>query len=122
MSAAHDAAPRSDRSLRFDLAPWWDRFARRRQEPEVPVPPRTAFVLAGAGTRGAVQVGMLTELVAREVRADCVYGASVGAVNAAAYAGDPTPAGMDHLQRIWRSLSGDTVFPRSRGHLHPIVR
>ncbi len=93
---------------------WWDRFARRRLRPRDPGPPRTAFVLAGGGSRGAVQVGMLTELVARGIRADCVYGASVGAVNAAAYAGEPTPAGMEHLQRIWRSLSGDRVFPRTR--------
>ena len=35
----------------------------------------TAFVLAGGGTRGAVQVGMLAELVDRGIRADRVYGA-----------------------------------------------
>jgi NTE family protein len=57
---------------------------------------------------------MLAELVDRGIRADRVYGASVGAVNGAAYAGDPTPSGMEHLQRIWRGLSGDTVFPRGR--------
>jgi len=107
---------RTGRSGRADRPAWWDRFARRARGPEGPGPTRTAFVLAGGGTRGAVQVGMLTELVARGIRADCVYGASVGAVNGAAYAGDPTPVGMERLQRIWRSLSGDTVFPRSRGH------
>ena len=79
-------------------------------------PPLTAFVLAGGGSRGAVQVGMLAELVDRGVRADRVYGASVGAVNGAAYAGDPTPSGMEHLQRIWHGLSGDTIFPRGRAH------
>lgn len=116
MNAPHDDATRPDRLLSWERSAWWDRFARRRQEPDVVGPSRTAFVLAGGGTRGAVQVGMLTELVSRGIRADCVYGASVGAVNGAAYAGDPTPSGMEHLQRIWRSLSGDTVFPRSRGH------
>ena len=95
---------------------WWDRFARRRAMPRETGHPRTAFVLAGGGSRGAVQVGMLTELVDRGIHADRVYGASVGAVNGAAYAGDPTPAGMEHLQRIWRSLSGDTIFPRGRAH------
>ncbi len=83
------------------------------QEPERP---RTAFVLAGGGSRGAVQVGMLTELAARGIRAQRVYGASVGAVNGAAYAGDPTPEGMEHVQRVWCSLSGDSVFPRSRAY------
>jgi NTE family protein len=93
---------------------WWDRFARRRRQPPHAGPPVTAFVLAGGGSRGAVQVGMLAELVDRGIRADRVYGASVGAVNGGAYAGDPTPAGMAHLERIWRSLSGDTIFPKRR--------
>lgn len=74
--------------------------------------PVTAFVLAGGGSRGAVQVGMLSELVARGIRADRVYGASVGAVNGAAYCGDPTPTGMEELRRIWLSLSGEKIFPR----------
>jgi len=80
------------------------------QEPERP---HTAFVLAGGGSRGAVQVGMLTELTARGIRAERVYGASVGAVNGAAYAGGPTPEGMERVQQVWCSLSGDSVFPRS---------
>jgi len=107
--------PRPGAASPADRPQWWDRFARRRQE-RAPAGPRTAFVLAGGGTRGAVQVGMLTELVERGIRADCVYGASVGAVNGAGYAGDPTPSGMEHLQRVWTSLSGDTVFPRSLVH------
>ncbi|HTX63087.1 MAG TPA: patatin-like phospholipase family protein [Acidimicrobiales bacterium] len=97
-------------------APWWDRFARRRQPADEPGRPLTACVLAGGGSRGAVQVGLLAELVDRGIRADRVYGVSVGAVNGAAYAGDPTPAGMERLQRIWRGLSGDTIFPRGRAH------
>jgi NTE family protein len=76
----------------------------------------TAFVLAGGGAKGAVQVGMLAELVDRGVRADRVYGASVGAVNAAAYAGDPTPAGIARREGVWRGLTGEHVFPRSIGH------
>ncbi|MHB8320163.1 MAG: patatin-like phospholipase family protein [Acidimicrobiales bacterium] len=74
----------------------------------------TAFVLAGGGSRGAVQVGMLSELVARGIHADRVYGASVGAVNAAAYSGDPTPKGIEDLENVWRNLKGAEVFPRSR--------
>jgi|GEM_PF-476502 len=107
----------SERGITPDVtgeSPWWDRFARRRRAREQPGPPMTAFVLAGGGSRGAVQVGMLAELVDRGIRADRVYGASVGAVNGAAYAGDPTPEGVRHLERIWRSLSGDTIFPKRR--------
>ncbi len=86
---------------------------RRRREPPAPEP-LTAFVLAGGGSRGAVQVGMLAELTARGIRADRVFGASVGAVNGAAYCADPTPAGCARLEEVWRGLSGDQVFPRSR--------
>jgi NTE family protein len=74
----------------------------------------TAFVLAGGGSRGAVQVGMLAELVERGIRADRVYGASVGAVNGVAYAGDPTADGVARLEEVWRGLSGNDVFPRGR--------
>lgn len=56
---------------------------------------------------------MLAELVDRGVQADRVYGASVGAVNGAAYCGDPTPRGMKELERIWRSVSGEAIFPRT---------
>jgi NTE family protein len=76
----------------------------------------TAFVLAGGGTRGAVQVGMLTELVERGIRADRVFGASVGAVNGAAYCADPTPEGMEHLEQTWLNLRADDVFPQGRVH------
>jgi len=78
--------------------------------------PVTAFVLAGGGSRGAVQVGMLAELVDRGIRADRVYGASVGAVNGAAYCGDPSPAGVERLVDIWQDIRGEDVFPRSRVH------
>jgi NTE family protein len=74
--------------------------------------PLTAFVLAGGGTRGAVQVGMLGELIARGIRADRVYGASVGAINGAAYAGNPTAVGIDRMGDIWRNLKSADIFPR----------
>jgi len=76
----------------------------------------TAFVLAGGGSRGAVQVGMLAELVARGIIPDRIYGASVGAVNGAAFAGDPTEAGIEHLHEVWRRIKGEDIFPRTRAH------
>lgn len=92
---------------------WWSRLARFGKA-DRDDPGRTAFVLAGGGSRGAVQVGMLAELVRRGIRAARVYGASVGAINGAAYCGDPTPEGMQRVEEVWRSLSGEVVFPRSR--------
>jgi NTE family protein len=76
------------------------------------VPERTAFVLAGGGSRGAVQVGMLEELVRRGIRADRVFGASVGAINGAAYAGNPTLDGIEQMTAVWRSVRGADIFPR----------
>ncbi len=56
---------------------------------------------------------MLDELVARGIRADRVYGASVGAINGAAYAANPTTEGVARMADIWRKLKGDDIFPRS---------
>lgn len=100
-------------SDQFDADRWWSRLARIGRA-ERDGAGRTAFVLAGGGSRGAVQVGMLAELVDRGIRADCVFGASVGAVNGAAYCGDPTPRGIRRVEDVWRSLSGEVVFPRGR--------
>jgi NTE family protein len=71
----------------------------------------TAFVLAGGGSLGAVQVGMLMALSDAGVRPDLVVGSSVGALNAAFFAGEPTAAGAAKLATIWRGLRRRDVFP-----------
>jgi NTE family protein len=73
----------------------------------------TAFVLAGGGSLGAVEVGMLRALLEAGESAELVVGSSVGAVNAAYFAGNPTLSGVDALDSIWRSLRRDDVFPLS---------
>ena len=55
---------------------------------------------------------MLQELIARDIRADRVYGASVGAINGASYAGRPTLENAEHMADIWRSVRGTDIFPR----------
>ena len=72
---------------------------------------RTAFVLAGGGSFGAVQVGMLRELVDYGVAADFVVGSSVGAVNAAYFAGAPDADGIARLEAIWLGLTRSDIFP-----------
>jgi NTE family protein len=72
---------------------------------------RTAFVFTGGGSLGAVQVGMLKALVLRGIEADFVVGASVGAVNAAYFAGDPSAAGVANLEELWRGIRRRDVFP-----------
>jgi len=76
--------------------------------------PRTAFVFAGGGARGAAQIGMLQALVARGITPDDIYGASVGAVNAAGFAGDPTAAGVERMAALWRKTTSADVFPPGR--------
>ena len=71
----------------------------------------TALVLAGGGSFGAVQVGMLRALVAHGVVPDLVVGSSVGAINAAYFAGEPNLQGIAKLEAIWRSLRRSEVFP-----------
>src|SRR6516165_6192659 len=72
---------------------------------------KTAFVFAGGGSFGSIQVGMLRALAAHGITADMVVGSSVGAMNAAYYASDPTPEGIEKLAAIWRSLRRNDVFP-----------
>ncbi len=75
--------------------------------------PRTAFVLAGGGSLGAVEVGMLEALVGAGVRPDFIVGSSAGAVNAAFFAGRPDVAGVRAQRAIWAGLRARDVFPFS---------
>ena len=101
MSATATAARSSGRLRRSSSSP-------RRQRP------RTAFVLSGGASLGALQVGMLRALYERGVVPDLLVGTSAGAVNAAFVASRPqTPSTADELARIWRRLERQDVFPVS---------
>jgi NTE family protein len=65
---------------------------------------RTAFVLGGGGLLGAVEVGMLQALFERGVQPGLVLGTSVGALNGLVVASEPTPAAVDRLLDLWRSV------------------
>jgi len=54
---------------------------------------------------------MLRTLTRAGVKADFVVGSSVGAINAAYFAGDPTTAGIRKLEAIWRGVTRGKVFP-----------
>jgi NTE family protein len=79
---------------------------------------------------GAAEVGMLQALLEHGVRPDLVVGTSVGAVNGALVAADPTPGAVDRLRGVWEELASRRVFAgsvlgrvgtlvRTRTHLHP---
>lgn len=69
------------------------------------------MVFSGGGSLGAVQAGMLLALAQAGVTVDLIVGASVGALNGAFYADDPTPDGAARLVELWRSLERRDVFP-----------
>ena len=75
---------------------------------------REAVVLSGGGSLGAVQVGALQALFEAGVRPDLLVGCSVGALNAAFLAVDPTPERVSELERVWRGLDRAAVFGAGR--------
>jgi NTE family protein len=65
----------------------------------------TAFVLGGGGVLGAVEVGMLRALFERGITPDLVLGTSVGALNGAMVARDPSLAVIDRLTELWQAAA-----------------
>jgi NTE family protein len=93
-------------------------------------PEHVAFVLGGGGgPLGAHEVGMLRALLEHGIVPDLVLGTSVGAINGAAVAADPTVHGVERLADLWCHIGGGAVFggsvlrrartlARTRTHLH----
>ena len=88
-----------------------------------------AFVLGGGGHLGAHEVGMLRALLERGIVPDLVIGTSIGAINGAAVAADPTTAAVARLTEMWTGVARTDVFggsvlgrlgtlARTRTHLH----
>ena len=72
---------------------------------------RTAFVLTGGGSLGAVQVGMMAALHEHGIDPHVVVGTSVGAVNAAYLAGPGTTEGrLAALSDLWTQMRRKDVF------------
>ena len=91
-----------------------------------------AFVLGGGGILGAHEVGMLRALAESSIEADVILGTSVGAINGALFASDPTMDGVTRLSELWRDssmaeLTGSllrriSTFARSGTHLESLER
>jgi NTE family protein len=79
-----------------------------------PVLPREVVVFSGGGSLGAAQVGALQALYESGITPDAVVGCSVGALNAAYLAVDPTAERVADLERLWRGMARDDVFPDGR--------
>lgn len=79
--------------------------------PGGPAPPRTAFVLTGGGSLGAVQVGMIAALHESGIEPDLLIGTSAGALNAAHLAGPGAlSARIGELARLWAGMRRSDVF------------
>ncbi len=79
---------------------------------------------------GAYEVGMLRGLVEASIVPDLIVGTSVGAINGAAIAADPSPETVEQLEKIWTNLEESGVFAgsmltsartlvRTRTSIHP---
>ena len=80
-----------------------------------------ALVLAGGGSLGAAQAGMLDAVVSAGERFDMVVGASAGAINGAYFAADPSVAGARRLLDLWRGVRRRHIMPYKFGCLANIA-
>src|SRR5688572_4150456 len=88
-------------------AQWLRRLSSRRKN-------KVAIVLSGGGPLGALQVGALKGLFEHGVRPDMVVGTSVGSMNAAYLAFNPTPDGVKEMEAHWRAFTEEDLFPGGR--------
>ncbi|HEY6758707.1 MAG TPA: patatin-like phospholipase family protein [Baekduia sp.] len=76
--------------------------------------PRTAFVLSGGASLGALQAGMLHALYEAEIRPDLLVATSAGAINAAfAASRAQTVETAEALASLWGDVRRGDVFPVS---------
>ena len=88
-------------------AQWLRRLSSRRRD-------RVGIVLSGGGPLGALQVGAIKALFEHGVKPDVVTGTSVGSINAAFLAFNPTQEGVHEMEHLWRDMGEDTLFPGGR--------
>jgi NTE family protein len=69
------------------------------------------FILSGGGNVGSIQVGMLKALVEAGIVPEVLVGTSIGAVNAAFLAAEPTAAHVERLCELWRDVRAHDIFP-----------
>ena len=70
----------------------------------------TALVLTGGGSLGAVQVGMLREVLSCGIEPDFIVGVSAGALNGAFVAEDLSVATLDRMAELWTRVTTREVL------------
>ena len=71
------------------------------------------FVLSGGANLGSLHVGMVKALLEAGIKPDVIVGTSIGAVNAAHLAYDPSLEQVERLQDCWRGVRARDIFPLS---------
>jgi NTE family protein len=83
------------------------RPSRRKTHMTAERPPfeRIALILQGGGALGSYQAGVYQALAEANLHPDWVAGISIGAVNSALIAGNPTERRVDRLREFWETVS-----------------
>lgn len=87
----------------------------RRHAKALPLPDCVALVLQGGGALGSYQAGVIEGLTTSGIKIDWVSGISIGAVNAAIFAGNPPERRVERLGAFWDIVTGSLpsfpIFP-----------
>lgn len=73
------------------------------------LPPPVHYAMAGGGSHGAVQWGLLQALSETDLIPEALIGTSAGALSGVVYAEDP-PSGLNRLAYIWGQLDSRFVM------------
>jgi NTE family protein len=74
------------------------------------------FVLSGGANLGSIHVGMVQALLEAGIKPDVIVGTSIGAVNAAYLAADPSLDQVENLREFWCGVRARDIFPLSPVH------
>ena len=97
---------------------WRIPHSRRRAKTgeRLPLPDEVALVLQGGGALGAYQAGVIQGLEEKGIEVDWVAGISIGAVNAAIFAGNPPEQRVAKLRGFWEKVTAALpAFPFAGG-------
>ena len=75
---------------------------------------RIALVLQGGGALGAYQAGVFQALAEHDLVPDWVVGTSIGAINAAIIAGNPTATCVARMREFWHLVGHGDLFDMRR--------
>lgn len=77
----------------------------RRAAAGLPLPDAVALVLQGGGALGSFQAGVIEELATTQIEIDWVAGISIGAINAALFAGNPPERRLAAIRSFWDGVT-----------------